>query len=726
MRHSGGTGLIRELGSGGMGVVWLAEDLALERPAALKLIRPEHGADTVFRERFLREAKLAASLEHPHVLPVYETGEIDGHLFLAMRFVDGYDLATVLRAEGRIEPHRAARLLNQVASALDAAHKAGLVHRDVKPANILIASEEDGEHAYLGDFGLTVRTSSPSELTATGSFVGTLSYAAPEQIRGEPLDARTDVYALGCVLYQALTGTPPYVRASDTAVLAAHLHDAPPRPADGEGGGVPRAFDAIVARALAKDPDERHQSAGALGRVALLAADDEHAETAPPVPIAPPPPRAASSVRRGLVPLTLAFMAAVLGGVAIAAGAPWRDGDASSTSAGARPTDAARDVAATLHEVCADVNAENAAASRRYARLDRALDRGAISLRSGLSTELDQQLRTGDDLLARLDSLVVGDDAGRSVQATTSATWARSLDRLRDERDALERARSRTAVRRAARVLTRSASERDRRRIRSGLLRLGGDACELDPIARRPPILIGGAMSRRRSSAPRSGMPRPSRGLIPCRCLLPNCRRDDPDQAGRRRSAGVTSSSSSAMRASCARFAFWGRSPRPRRWAISRRWVLTAGRLRWIASAISWFVAGAASAPPSCTGRQRATSTRRCAGESSTRLRTRSGTAVPSCSCRSGSRNVSTVDPTRTRSPGRSRRRPSTRSPLRKVPLRDSPSSTTSRWPRRQTSSACSRDTWSSQGSDTSQVPSRPISAVSLPSVRMRWPSGAR
>ena len=134
-------------------------------------------------------------------------------------------------------------------------------------------------------------------------------------------------------------------------------------------------------------------------------------------------------------------------------------------------------------------------------------------------------MRTGDDLLARLDSLVVGDDAGRSVQATTSATWARSLDRLRDERDALERARSRTAVRRAARVLTRSASERDRRRIRSGLLRLGGDACELDPIARRPPILIGGAMSRRRSSAPRSGMPRPSRGLIPCRCLLPNRRR---------------------------------------------------------------------------------------------------------------------------------------------------------------------------------------------------------
>ena len=360
--------LIRELGSGGMGAVWLAADPALERPAALKLIRPEHGADTVFRERFLREAKLAASLEHPHALPVYETGEIDGHLFLAMRFVDGYDLATVLRAEGRIEPHRAARLLNQVASALDAAHKAGLVHRDVKPANILIASEEDGEHAYLGDFGLTVRTSSPSELTATGSFVGTLELCRPgADPRRAARCADRCVRPLGCVLYQALTGTPPYVRASDTAVLAAHLHDAPPRPADGEGGGVPRAFDAIVARALAKDPDERHQSAGALGRVASW-----RPTTSTRRPLRPcrslRPRRGRPRPCAGLVPLDARFMAAVLGGVAIAAGAPWRDGDASSTSAGARPTDAARDVAATLHEVCADVNAENAAASRRYAR----------------------------------------------------------------------------------------------------------------------------------------------------------------------------------------------------------------------------------------------------------------------------------------------------------------------------------------------------------------------
>ena len=210
MLHTGaivaGYRLEREVGGGGMGVVWLARDLKLERPVALKLIRPDVAADSGFRERFTREAKLAASLDHAHVLPVYDAGEADGELYLAMRFVEGVDLAALLAAEGRLEAGRAGRLLAQVSLALDAAHAAGLVHRDVKPANILIATQDGEEHAYLSDFGLTIHVSAGERLTAAGLFIGTVSYAAPEQLRGEGVDARTDVYALGCVLVPVSDG----------------------------------------------------------------------------------------------------------------------------------------------------------------------------------------------------------------------------------------------------------------------------------------------------------------------------------------------------------------------------------------------------------------------------------------------------------------------------------------------------------------------------------------
>ena len=231
--------LERKVGGGGMGVVWLARDRTLERPVALKLIRSDIAADPGFRERFAREAKLAASLDHAHVLPVYEAGEADGELYLAMRFVEGHDLATLMATERRLEPRRAARLLAQVALALDAAHAAGLVHRDVKPANILIATQDGAEHAYLSDFGLTIQVSDGVRLTRAGLFIGTVSYAAPEQLRGERVDARTDVYALGCVLYQCLTGEVPYPRDSDSAALLAHLGDPVPRPS--EHADAPRA-----------------------------------------------------------------------------------------------------------------------------------------------------------------------------------------------------------------------------------------------------------------------------------------------------------------------------------------------------------------------------------------------------------------------------------------------------------------------------------------------------
>jgi Protein kinase domain len=255
-------------GRGGMGVVYRAIQLDLDRPVALKLIAPQLAEDPAFRERFVRESRAAASIDHPNVIPIYYTGEHDGALYIAMRYVEGSDLRTLVRAEEHLDAGRAANIVAQVASALDAAHARGIVHRDVKPANVLLGA---GEHAYLTDFGLTKRVTSHTGSTREGGWVGTLGYVAPEQIRGERVDARADVYALGCVLYHALSGQPPYQRETDEATLWAHLHDDPPAVHD-EMPSVPDGFDAVVARALAKDPDDRFQSAGDLGRAALTAA----------------------------------------------------------------------------------------------------------------------------------------------------------------------------------------------------------------------------------------------------------------------------------------------------------------------------------------------------------------------------------------------------------------------------------------------------------------------
>jgi len=255
-------------GRGGMGVVYRAQQLDLDRPVALKLIAPQLAEDTAFRERFARESRAAASIDHPNVIPIYYTGEHEGTLYIAMRYVEGSDLRTLVRAEGRLDPGRAAYIVSQVASALDAAHARGIVHRDVKPANVLLGA---GDHAYLTDFGLTKNLASHTGSTRAGGWVGTLGYVAPEQIRGERIDARADVYALGCVLYHALSGSPPYQRDTDEATLWAHLNDDPPTVAS-LGPGVPKAFDEVLRRAMAKDPDERYPSAGDLGRAALAAA----------------------------------------------------------------------------------------------------------------------------------------------------------------------------------------------------------------------------------------------------------------------------------------------------------------------------------------------------------------------------------------------------------------------------------------------------------------------
>jgi serine/threonine protein kinase len=233
-----------------MGAVYLAEDTALGRKVALKLLAPELAADERFRERFLRESKLAASLDHRGIVPIYQAGESDGTLFIAMRYVEGSDLRSVL-GEGPLEPARAIAILEQVADALDAAHAGGLVHRDVKPENILLDTRG---HAYLSDFGLTKQASSQSGLTQTGQLVGTLDYVAPEQIEGREVDGRADVYSLTCVLYECLTGAKPFARESEVATLWAHINELPPTSGDA-------ALDAVVVTGMAKRPQDRYRSA---------------------------------------------------------------------------------------------------------------------------------------------------------------------------------------------------------------------------------------------------------------------------------------------------------------------------------------------------------------------------------------------------------------------------------------------------------------------------------
>src|SRR6188768_2375398 len=216
-------------GRGGMGVVYKATQLALDRTIALKVIAAGLLEDQTVRARFVRESKVAASIDHPNVIPIYYAGEEDGIAYIAMRYVSGDDIRSLVRREGPLEPERAARIVAQVGSALDAAHAAGLVHRDIKPANVLLGPEE---HVYLTDFGLTKHTLSIAGSTKPGHWVGTLDYVAPEQIRGERVDARADIYALGCVLYYALTGHIPFEREGDEAKLWAHLSEDPPKPSE--------------------------------------------------------------------------------------------------------------------------------------------------------------------------------------------------------------------------------------------------------------------------------------------------------------------------------------------------------------------------------------------------------------------------------------------------------------------------------------------------------------
>ena len=248
------------LGRGGMGVVYRAYDPRLKRNVALKLIAPELSGDARFRERFLAETELAASLEHPNVVPIHEAGEVDEQLYLAMRYVEGGELKTLLHKEGQLEPGRAVAICGQVAAALDAAHERGLVHRDVKPSNVLL---DENEHVYLADFGLSRRLADRGVPGEEGLSVGTPAYVSPEQIEGGEVDGRADVYALGCLLYECLTGQAPFLRASELAVLWAHMQEPPPTPSEHKPD-LPGEIDAVIATAMAKNPDDRYGSCSEL------------------------------------------------------------------------------------------------------------------------------------------------------------------------------------------------------------------------------------------------------------------------------------------------------------------------------------------------------------------------------------------------------------------------------------------------------------------------------
>jgi Protein kinase domain/Domain of unknown function (DUF4328) len=318
--------IVAPVGRGGMGVVYRAEEVGLGgRPVALKLLPPALAGDPAFRERFLREMRVAAAIDHPNIVPVYRAGDAHGQLYIAMRYVDALDLRQVLEAEGRLTAERTVAILGQVARALDAAHARGLVHRDVKPSNILLvppAGEEETEHVYLVDFGLARSASDDLSIGGVGGFVGTPRYAAPEQVAGQPVDGRTDGYALGCVLYECLTGRPPFPADSNEAVLFAHLEAIPPR-VTAERRDLPSTIDQVVQRAMAKARQDRFSSCRELVAAARRALPP--GPTAPPVPTrvlpsAPPAPAAVDLVayqplrrpaRRARVAIQVAMLLAV-------------------------------------------------------------------------------------------------------------------------------------------------------------------------------------------------------------------------------------------------------------------------------------------------------------------------------------------------------------------------------------------------------------------------------
>ena len=343
--------ILAVIGRGGMAVVYLAEHLRLGRKVALKVLGPELAEDEAFRARFTRESRIAAGLDHPNIVTVYDAGEADGILYISMRYVEGTDLERLLRAETNLDPARAVSIAAQCAAALDAAHAEGLVHRDVKPANILLAAERhtSTDRVYLSDFGVTKRLHSGAGLTRTGQFVGTVDYVAPEQIQGEVVDGRADVYSLGCVLYRCLTGEVPFPRETEVGTIYAHLEDLAPSPSE-RRPELPSRLDDVLAQALAKSPDERfgtgrelaEAAAEAIGPPALSEEPVIHLPVEVPAGARLPPHRA----RRRLMSFALVGMGGVVAVAVTAAlvlpllgSEPAREGSESPTPEGSASPD---------------------------------------------------------------------------------------------------------------------------------------------------------------------------------------------------------------------------------------------------------------------------------------------------------------------------------------------------------------------------------------------------
>ncbi len=263
-----------QIGRGGMAVVYRALDLRLGRQVALKVLAPHLGEDEAFRQRFIRESRAAAGVDHPHIIPVFEAGEADGVLFIAMRYVAYGDVRNLIDREGRLSTARTATITAQVASALDAAHARGLVHRDVKPGNVLLAESgaNGADHVYLSDFGLSKHSLSATTLTAAGQFMGTLDYVSPEQVQGHPADGRADQYALACTAVEMLSGSPPFRRDESMALLWAQLEASPP-PLTERRPDLPPAVDSVIRRALSKSPDDRYPTCTAFASALRAACD---------------------------------------------------------------------------------------------------------------------------------------------------------------------------------------------------------------------------------------------------------------------------------------------------------------------------------------------------------------------------------------------------------------------------------------------------------------------
>jgi hypothetical protein len=252
--------IVEQLGRGGMAVVYRARDVRLDRWVALKILAPDLALDQVFRQRFIRESRAAAAVDHPNIIPIFEAGDADGVLFIAMRYVSGKDVRSLIDRVGALPTARAVGIVTQVASALDAAHGCGLVHRDVKPANMLLSDLAEGgtaDHVYLSDFGVSKQSDAASSLTRTGQLVGTLDYLAPEQVEGRATDGRADLYSLACAAFEMLSGTPPFKRDQSLAVLWAQLSATPPA-LTSQRPDLPPAIDQVMAKALAKSPADRY------------------------------------------------------------------------------------------------------------------------------------------------------------------------------------------------------------------------------------------------------------------------------------------------------------------------------------------------------------------------------------------------------------------------------------------------------------------------------------